>query len=87
MSQKVIIDVQANTSTATENIEETTAALNKLTQSQENLDTANTKTASSFEDVTKNGGAIALLDALTGGLASRIRDNYEASKLFKLDSS
>ncbi len=84
MSQKVIIDVQANTSTATENIEETTAALNKLTQSQENLDTANTKTASSFEDVTKNGGAIALLDALTGGLASRIRDTYEASKLFNL---
>ncbi len=84
MSQKVIIDVQANTSTATENIEETTAALNKLTQSQENLDTANTKTATSFEDVTKNGGAIALLDALTGGLASRIRDTYEASKLFNL---
>ena len=84
MSQKVIIDVQANTSTATENIEETTAALNKLTQSQENLDTANTKTASSFEDVTKNGGAIALLDSLTGGLASRIRDTYEASKLFNL---
>ncbi len=82
MSQKVIIDVQANTATATANIEETTDALNKLTQSQEDLDNANNQTASSFEDVTKNGGAIAILDQLTGGLASRIRDSYEASKLF-----
>jgi len=82
MSQKVIIDVQANTSTATANIEETTGALNKLTQSQENLDSANKQTASSFEDVTKNGGAIAILDQLTGGLASRVRDSYEATKLF-----
>ena len=82
MSQKVIINVQANTATATANIEETTDALNKLTQSQENLDNANNQTASSFEDVTKNGGAIAILDQLTGGLASRIRDSYEASKLF-----
>ena len=84
MSQKVIIDVQANTSTATANIEETTGALNKLTQSQENLDSANTKTAASFEDVTKNGGAIAILDQLTGGLASRVRDSYEATKLFNV---
>jgi|13_taG_2_1085334.scaffolds.fasta_scaffold23456_2 hypothetical protein len=84
MSQKVIIDVQANTSTATANIEETTGALNKLTQSQENLDSANKQTASSFEDVTKNGGAIAILDQLTGGLASRVRDSYEATKLFNV---
>jgi len=84
MSQKVIIDVQANTSTATANIEETTGALNKLTQSQENLDSANKQTAASFEDVTKNGGAIAILDQLTGGLASRVRDSYEATKLFNV---
>jgi hypothetical protein len=42
------------------------------------------KVASSFEDVAANGGAIAILDALTGGLASRIRDAFEATKLFNL---
>lgn len=35
-----------------------------------------------FEDVTKNGGAIALLDTVTGGMASRTRDAFEATKLF-----
>ena len=35
-----------------------------------------------FEEVTKNGGAIAILDQLTGGLASRVSDSFEATKLF-----
>tara|TARA_R110000772_G_C13310212_1_gene439974 strand:- start:18263 stop:20023 length:1761 start_codon:yes stop_codon:yes gene_type:complete len=37
---------------------------------------------SNFEEVTKNGGAVAVLDRLTGGLASQVRDSYEATKLF-----
>jgi hypothetical protein len=37
---------------------------------------------SNFEEVTKNGGAIALLDTVTGGMASRTRDAFEATKLF-----
>ena len=82
MANTVIINVQANTATATKDITTTTAAVNNLTQSTKKLENANQKTGSSFEDVTKNGGAIAILDQLTGGLASRMRDTFEATKLF-----
>jgi len=37
---------------------------------------------SSLKKVGENGGAISTLDSLTGGLATRIRDAAEASKLF-----
>ena len=40
------------------------------------------KAKTSIKDVGENGGAIAVLDSLTGGLATRIRDAAEASKLF-----
>ena len=40
------------------------------------------KAADGIEEVTKNGGAIAVLDRLTGGLASQFRDAFEATKLF-----
>ena len=82
MANTVIINVQANTAEATTDIKKTTVAVNDLTTSSQKLDTANKGTASSFEDVTKNGGAIAILDQLTGGLASRMRDTFEATKLF-----
>ena len=82
MANTVIINVKANTAEATTDIKKTTVAVNDLTTSSQKLDTANKGTASSFEDVTKNGGAIAILDQLTGGLASRMRDTFEATKLF-----
>lgn len=68
----------------------------RLALKELNLQQSNTKKAldsvhhssqrvsSSFEDVAANGGAIAILDALTGGLASRIRDAFEATKLFNI---
>ena len=82
MANTVIINVQANTAAATADITTTTVAVDNLTKSSKKLDNANKGTASSFEDVTKNGGAIAILDQLTGGLASRMRDTFEATKLF-----
>ena len=82
MANTVIINVQANTAEATTDIKKTTVAVNDLTTSSQKLDTANQGTATSFEDVTKNGGAIAILDQMTGGLASRMRDTFEATKLF-----
>ncbi len=36
------------------------------------------------EEVTKNGGAIAVLDQFTGGLASQFKNAYEASRLFNI---
>tara|TARA_R110000803_G_scaffold76454_3_gene141106 strand:+ start:5982 stop:7583 length:1602 start_codon:yes stop_codon:yes gene_type:complete len=43
---------------------------------------ANAITKTSIKDVGANGGAIAVLDSVTGGLATRVRDAAEATKLF-----
>ena len=53
-----------------------------LKGSTELVTQANGKLASSFENITSNGGAIAVLDSLTGGLATKLKDAFEASKLF-----
>ena len=82
MSNTVIVNVEANTASATANITSTTVAVDNLTKAEQKLNRESEKVASGFEDVTKNGGAIAILDQLTGGLASRVRDTFEATKLF-----
>ena len=82
MANTVIVNVEANTASATANITSTTVAVDNLTKAEQKLNRESEKVASGFEDVTKNGGAIAILDQLTGGLASRVRDTFEATKLF-----
>tara|TARA_R110000822_G_scaffold208169_4_gene344105 strand:- start:2386 stop:3843 length:1458 start_codon:yes stop_codon:yes gene_type:complete len=54
----------------------------KLTNSFDNLEKETGKTSNSLKDVGDNGGAIAILDSLTGGLATQMRDAFEATKLF-----
>jgi hypothetical protein len=54
----------------------------KLTKSFKEVDQQSEKTSKSIDDVAGNGGAIAILDQLTGGLATRFKDAYEATKLF-----
>ena len=82
MANTVVINVQANTAAATADLTSTTVAVDNLTKAEKKLNKETGKTASQFEEVTKNGGAIAILDQLTGGLASRVRDTFEATKLF-----
>ena len=82
MANTVIVNVEANTAAATANITTTTVAVDNLTKAEQKLNQESKKVASEFENVTKNGGAIAILDQLTGGLASRVRDTFEATKLF-----
>ena len=82
MANTVVINVQANTAAATADLTATTVAVDNLTKAEKKLNKETGQTASQFEEVTKNGGAIAILDQLTGGLASRVRDSYEATKLF-----
>ena len=41
-------------------------------------------TKANIKDTLDNGGAVALLDSVTGGLATRIRDSFEAAKLFNV---
>ncbi len=56
--------------------------LDKLDSSLKDVDKQAEKTSSEMQSVGDNGGAIATLDSLTGGLATRIKDAAEASKLF-----
>jgi hypothetical protein len=82
MANTVVINVQANTATATADLTATTVAVDNLTTAEKKLNKETGKTSSQFENVSKNGGAVAILDQLTGGLASRMRDTFEATKLF-----
>jgi hypothetical protein len=77
MAIEKTINIKVNTGNAE-------SELNKLDTSFKKVDTTAGQTSKSVEDVTKNGGAIAVLDQLTGGLATRFRDALEASKLFNL---
>ena len=52
---------------------------NKLGDSLDKVEKSSNKAA---DAVTKNGGAIAILDSITGGLATKFKDAYEASDLF-----
>lgn len=56
-------------------------SLESVSQSLDDVDGSGQKASQSVDDLAKNGGAIATLDRLTGGLASQMRDLYEASKL------
>lgn len=56
-----------------------------LDQMSSSLDTTSSKanqTSTALRGVADNGGAISVLDRITGGLASQLRDGWEASKLF-----
>ena len=55
---------------------------NKLETALEGVDKESGKVKESVGSVADNGGAIAILDSLTGGLATQLKDAYEASKLF-----
>lgn len=56
--------------------------LKQVDKSFDKVDKSAKKASKSVDDVAGNGGAIAILDSLTGGLATRLRDAYEASRLF-----
>ena len=75
MAIKKVIEIDVNTG---DSVQE----LDKLEQGFKDVDQAADKTNKSVDDVASNGGAIAILDQLTGGLATRFRDAYEATKLF-----
>lgn len=65
-----------------EELEQLNAELQKTEQNFKDVQKEAGKASKSVDDVASNGGAIAILDQLTGGLATRLRDAYEASKLF-----
>lgn len=75
MAIKKTIRIEADVDQAISEIDQLN---NKLDQTDSEAEKAST----SLKDVGENGGAIATLDRLTGGLASQIRDAAQASQLF-----
>lgn len=69
------INIKVNTDDAVKNTERLANSLKKVDKEADNVN-------KSIDDVSSNGGAIAILDQLTGGLATRFKDAYEATKLF-----
>ena len=65
-----------------EGVDELNTKITKLNKNLDQVETESKKAGEGIENVTKNGGAIAILDQLTGGLATRFRDAFEATKLF-----
>ena len=76
------IEKQVNIKITESGLEELNNELKQLDNNLENVSDEAQKTSKSVDDVASNGGAIAILDQLTGGLATRFKDAYEASKLF-----
>ena len=56
--------------------------LQKVEKSFKKVEKEADKTTQELKEIGDNGGAIAILDELTGGLATKLRDAGEASKLF-----
>lgn len=78
MSQKVVLEVEVRDG----DVNELNQELNKTSKHFKEVETNSKKASVGVDEVTKNGGAIATLDKLTGGLATRFKELYEASGLF-----
>lgn len=81
-----MIEKVVNIKVQEQGIDETTAKINRLEQSMETLAQENEvlkdSMANSGKAVLDNGGAMGLLNMVTGGLAQTVKDAVEASSLF-----
>lgn len=66
-------------------IDELNKDLKKVKRNMDDVEGSTNKTAKGLEKVRDNGGAIATLDTFTGGLATKIRDAAEATKVFNFN--
>jgi hypothetical protein len=74
-----IINIVVNNRKANTDLKNTEKALNNVDKETKNV----TNSQKSLTDtVTNNGGAMKILNQLTGGLAGSFKDAYDASKLF-----
>lgn len=83
INKVIVIDVEDNASTPIGNIK---SELDSLDSSINNVDSSTEKLSSSqkknTQTVLENGGAMGLLNDLTGGYAMMVKDAVEASELF-----
>ena len=78
--EKVVVVFEAKTGDAVREIEKVENALDDVSKSSKE---ATEGTKGLGEEVRESGAAISLLDAATGGLASRVRDTIEVYKQFR----
>ncbi len=78
--KKILLEVQVND----QDLDSLQAELQATEKDFKDVTRAADNTSKSVDDVASNGGAIAVLDNLTGGLATRFKDAFEASRLFNL---
>jgi hypothetical protein len=78
MAVTKIVNIKVNET----GLDEINKDLVSLDKNINKVDDSSKDASKGLKDVGENGGAIAVLDSLTGGLATRIRDAAEASKLF-----
>lgn len=80
MGQKMILEIELKGDDAEKELKRIQKAIEKV---QEAAEDATEETKGLGEEVGESGAAISLLDAATGGLASRVRDVAEVYKTFK----
>jgi len=76
------VEKQVNIKVTETGLDEINKDLQSLDKNLNKVDSEAKKADGGLKKVGDNGGAISTLDAFTGGLATRIRDAAEASKLF-----
>ena len=72
------INIVVNNNQANANLKKTEDSLKKV---DDNTKKATVSTRNYTDEVTKNGGAMAILNQLTGGLANNFKDAYESIQL------
>ncbi len=81
--RKEIIEIEVKgTGDAVNDINKVSSSLDSLQTNMKGVEKESKAASKGIDDVTSNGGAIAILDQLTGGLATRFKDAFEATKLF-----
>jgi len=92
MAETIKMKIDADTAKAESNANDLAKSIDKVGDTAERtnkqlgkIDREAKKTSASVrtltDDVTENGGAMAILDSLTGGLATTFKDSYEAIEL------
>ena len=83
-----VVELKGDVSDLNSKLDQTSEKLNKLDDDNTKVIHSSRKFGDVSKDtadkVTKNGGAIAILDSITGGLATKFKDAYEATGLFNL---
>ena len=82
MAEKIVIELDVNTLKGKKQIDDLSKSFNKLESSLTDVKESSDKTKESIDEVASNGGAIAILDQLTGGLATQFKNVYESTRLF-----